>query len=105
MGYYIGTANSPRYSRSRCDMSSRFASTIGLIGLALALLAARPAPGQEVTVRDVAGLRRAVAAARPGTRILLAPGEYPGGLNFSGISGAAGQPVVIGAQDPKDPPR
>lgn len=38
------------------------------------------APAVEVTVRDAAGLRTAVAAAKPGTRILMAPGTYREGF-------------------------
>jgi hypothetical protein len=32
-------------------------------------------------------LRQAVLAARPGTRIVIAPGEYQGGLFFENIRG------------------
>jgi hypothetical protein len=55
-------------------------------------------------VRDADGLRRAAAAAGPGTRILLEPGEYPGGFSFSGLKGAPGKPIVIAAADAKRPP-
>ena len=75
---------------------------------ALLLLAAGPAdaqPGPAVVVRDPAGFRRAVAAAGPGTRVLLAPGTYRGNFYFQNVHGAAGRPVVIGAADPARPPR
>ncbi|MEK7675952.1 MAG: DUF6298 domain-containing protein [Verrucomicrobiota bacterium] len=58
----------------------------------------------EVTVRDAAGLREAVARAKPGTCILLAAGDYPGGFHFSSLRGEAGQPIVIAAADPSHPP-
>lgn len=61
--------------------------------------------GGTVRVSDVAGLREAVARAKPGISILLEPGDYRGGLHLTGIRGAAGRPVVIGAVDPKNPPR
>jgi hypothetical protein len=57
-----------------------------------------------VTVRDAAGLRQAVAKAKPGTRILLEPGEYAGGFHFSNLRGEAGQPILLTASDPKNPP-
>lgn len=57
-----------------------------------------------VSVRDAAGLRRAVAKAEPGTRILLAPGEYLGGFSFSNLQGAPGKPIIIAAADPNNPP-
>src|SRR5690349_20363913 len=82
------------------------------IGLGLlALLAStggravdQPPPGTAVIVRDAAGLRQAIATAQPGTRILLAPGDYAGGLYFSSLHGAPGNPILIGAQDPTKPP-
>lgn len=58
----------------------------------------------EATVRDAAGLRAAVAVAKPGTRILMAPGQYPGGFSFANLRGAIQQPVVIAAADPSNPP-
>jgi len=58
----------------------------------------------DVTVRDAGGLRAAVAAAKPGTRILMAPGTYPGGFSFSNLRGATNLPVVIAAADPANPP-
>ncbi len=58
----------------------------------------------EVTVRDAAGLRAAVAAAQPGTWIRMAPGTYPGGFSFANLRGTMEQPVVIAAADPANPP-
>lgn len=60
---------------------------------------------EEVRVGDAAGFRRAVAAARPGDRILLAPGNYGGNFYLKGVHGAAGKPVVIAAANPDNPPR
>jgi len=56
-------------------------------------------------VRDAAGLAAALKQAAPGTRVLLAPGDYAGGLLFSGMAGAPGRPIVVGAEDPRNPPR
>lgn len=72
--------------------------------LAAIFLTSSPAWAEDVNVRDLDGLRRAASAAKPGTRILLATGNYTGGTMLRGIAGAAGKPVVIGAADPANPP-
>ncbi len=58
----------------------------------------------DVTVRDSQGLRQAIAQAEPDTRILLAPGEYEGGMFFGNVHGEPDRPIVIAAADPDDPP-
>jgi len=60
---------------------------------------------QSVVVQDVAELRNAAAAAQPGTTILLAPGDYQGGIHLSNIHGAANARIRISAQDPTRKPR
>jgi hypothetical protein len=60
--------------------------------------------GADVSVRDAATFRAAVAAAKPGTRILLASGVYGGGFHFSNLRGEQGQSIVIAAADPQQPP-
>lgn len=75
-----------------------------LAGLA-ALLADRLAQSRTVVrVSNGDELRRALAAARPGTRVLVAPGEYEG-FFVSDLHGASGQPIVVEALDPAHPPR
>jgi hypothetical protein len=79
------------------------------MSLVAALPAAIAPAGSGAAPRDVAvatpdALRRAVAEARPGTRILLAPGDYGGGFFFSEVKGAPGQPIVLAAADPARPP-
>ena len=71
----------------------------------LLLAGALPANAADLRVQDVAGLRRAVQAAAPGTHIRIAPGTYPGGLYLAGIRGSEGRPVVLEAADPAHPPR
>ena len=56
------------------------------------------------TVKDTQELQRVVAQAKPGMRILLAPGTYQGGLYFRDLKGAPGEPIVLGASDPKHSP-
>jgi hypothetical protein len=58
----------------------------------------------EVIVRTPAEFRAAVAAAKPGTRIALAEGDYGGGFQFANVQGEPGKPIVIAAADPKKPP-
>ncbi len=72
--------------------------------LVLGLLGCR-AMAEDVTVSDLQALRDAMAAAQPGTRILIAPGDYPGGLYLSDLHGTEEQPVVIAGADPDHPPR
>jgi hypothetical protein len=71
---------------------------------ATAVCAAPRQRAATVRVKDGAEFRRAIAAARPGTRILLETGDYPGGFFFSNLHGAPGRPIVIGAADPAHPP-
>jgi hypothetical protein len=65
------------------------------------LTAARAA---DVAVATAAELRAAVAAAVPGTRVLLAGGVYGGGFHFKNLRGEPGRPIVLAAADPKNAP-
>jgi hypothetical protein len=60
---------------------------------------------QDVRVTNIAELRQAVANARPGTRVLIAPGEYRGGLSFANLNGTADKKIVIAGADPSQRPR
>ena len=59
---------------------------------------------REVRVKDRPGLERALRSARPGTRILLAPGTYDGGLHIAGLHGKDRRRILIAAADPKKKP-
>ncbi|MEZ0266586.1 MAG: nitrous oxide reductase family maturation protein NosD, partial [Phycisphaerae bacterium] len=74
--------------------------------LIVALFVAVPAIAQEVRVNvtDDASLRRALAGAKPGSRIVVAPGKYRAGLEITGVRGSADKRLVIEAADPKDKP-
>lgn len=63
-------------------------------------LAARDA----TLVNNATEFRQAVAHAEPGSRILLAPGNYSGDFHFSNVRGATNRPIVIAAADPAHPP-
>jgi hypothetical protein len=71
---------------------------------ALLTLVRADADAVDVVVRDAEGFRRAVAAAGPGTRVLLAEGVYGGGFHFANLRGEAGRPVIIAALDAQRPP-
>jgi hypothetical protein len=58
----------------------------------------------EVRVATAAEFRAAVAAAVPGVRILLEPGEYGAGFHFRDLRGEPGRPIVLAAADPARPP-
>lgn len=71
--------------------------------LAAVIVAATTRAG-TVRVATAAALQRALRAAKPGTRILIAPGTYSGYFSASNLRGTAGAPILIGAEDPKRPP-
>jgi Right handed beta helix region len=57
-----------------------------------------------VTVDSRHELMEAVRTAKPGTKILVAPGTYAGGLSFNNLKGEAGKPIILAAADPQNPP-
>lgn len=59
---------------------------------------------EKVTVNSSSALRSAIAGAKPGTTILMAPGNYTGGMRFRDISGTAAARITIRGEDPRDPP-
>lgn len=66
--------------------------------------AGQAAAPRKVTVRDLRQLAAALADAQPGDELLLAPGEYRGGLSSDRLQGSAEAPIVVGALDPENPP-
>lgn len=58
---------------------------------------------QTVRVGTSAELARALAEARAGTTILVAPGKYRGGLSAR-LAGTEKEPIVVAGADPRDPP-
>ena len=49
-------------------------------------------------------MREALAQARPGETIRIAPGDYRGGVTGQGLRGEPGKPIILKASDPKRPP-
>jgi hypothetical protein len=74
------------------------------LGLPLVPCAALFAAPREVRVSDRAGLLRALDQAKAGTRILLAPGVYAGGLHIKELRGKDRAPILIAAANPKNKP-
>jgi hypothetical protein len=80
---------------------------LGVAVLASALVAFHSAQmlSQKVIVVGSSGeLRSSILNAKPGTKILLKPGEYEGGLFFQNVKGELNNPIVISASDPTKPP-
>jgi hypothetical protein len=75
-----------------------------LIGDALGHATAELLAEREVVVKSTVELRTALAAATPGQRVLLAPGEYQG-FTAAGLRGAPGAPIVVRSADPTRPAR
>jgi hypothetical protein len=75
------------------------------LAMSLAVVApqAVAAKVHDVSTRDE--FIAALAAARPGDEIRLAPGIYRGGILHADLRGAAESPLLIAAAEPDDPPR
>jgi len=64
----------------------------------------KKASGAETVVKDSQQLQAAIRAAKPGSVILLGPGEYRGGIYIQGISGTRLAPIVIKGQNASNRP-
>jgi hypothetical protein len=74
------------------------------LAFGLLFLACESVSAADVKVSGPAEFRSAMAAAKPGTRVLLASGNYGGGFYFSNLRGEEKHPIIIAAADPKQPP-
>lgn len=77
---------------------------LGAVGVRAPQVAGDADGAGTVRVRDAVGLGKALLSAKPGTRILVEPGEYPGGVGYVGLSGTEGKPIVLAGADPARPP-
>jgi hypothetical protein len=89
-------------------VTGRARASFAAVALAAALVpalrvAGEPASGARV-VSSLGELRAALADARPGTRIRVAPGVYDGGFHAADLRGAPDRPIVVEAADPASPP-
>lgn len=60
--------------------------------------------GRLLRVADDNTLRRALQTATPGTTVLIAAGEYRGGIYLTTLRGTPDKPIRIAAADPQNPP-
>ncbi|MCG3179935.1 MAG: hypothetical protein BIFFINMI_02285 [Phycisphaerae bacterium] len=75
---------------------------LGLAAILLAVLSAAPCLGKEIKVDSAAAIRTALAQAQAGDTILVKPGNYDMGGEFStGHSGTAGKPITLAAAGEK----
>lgn len=74
-----------------------------MLALLLSLIALEQ--DSPIQVKDQAEFVRQVRQAKPGAKILLAPGEYRGGFHFSNVRGTEFKPITIGGADPSNPPK
>ena len=77
---------------------------LALLVVSQLLAGGSPAGAADLKVNGPAELRGTVAAAKPGTRLLLAGGNYGGGFHFTNLRGEENQPIIIAAADPNQPP-
>ena len=81
-----------------------FTTSVVLVLLSFATTLEAQQEGTTTEVATRAELISAVNNARPGTTILIAPGEYRGGLVFGTLRGTKAQPIVLEARDSETPP-
>lgn len=97
MGTAWRTAEPPLSATGRVSACYRPLMEFGALAFVLALLGP-PLESSTVRVSTTAELRSALAAAKPGTRILVAPGEYDR-IQAVGLRGEAGNPIVLANED------
>lgn len=69
------------------------------------LLFALSGQDSTVIVDSNAGLVAAMHAPKPGTKILLKPGNYDGGMHFTDVRGEGDKRITLGSVDPANPAR
>lgn len=72
--------------------------------IAYQLLIAPIAVTEEIRVSNTSEWNDSLRRAKPGDKILLAPGKYKGGITHAKLKGAPSAPISITALDPKIPP-
>jgi len=75
-----------------------------LVSASVAFHSAQMLSQKVIVVGSSGELRASILNAKPGTKILLKPGEYEGGLFFQNVKGEPDNPIVISALDPTKPP-
>lgn len=84
--------------------STGFIAFLCIMMIASTLATMAMSQESEVMIDNTQQLRQALMQTKPGTRILLAPGTYEGGLYLRDLHGAPGEPIVLAAADTERPP-
>jgi len=88
-------------------MNRQCLSIIALMGIFLSQMTEMSSAEDRSHLVEVTNRREllsAVSQAKPGTKILIAAGEYRGGLTFTDLIGTKEKPIVLQAADPDHPP-
>lgn len=75
-----------------------------VVAILLPVVLASLSHAESRQAHDDASLRAALINLEPGDRVLIAPGEYRGGIHLRNVNGTADQPVIIEAEDARRPP-
>jgi hypothetical protein len=78
--------------------------TATIFACGLVVLAGANARAAVVDVANRDELVAALAAAKPGDELRLAPGTYAGGLHAAGLRGTESTPIILAAADDAQPP-
>ena len=71
---------------------------------AIALMFCTAAKAARITVANSPQLRTAIRNLQPGDTLLIAPGDYAGGISLADTSGTENAPITIRGADPNNPP-
>jgi len=71
---------------------------------ALAFMLCAPANAARITVATSSQLRSAIRKLQPGDTLLIAPGDYAGGIYLADTSGTKDAPITIRGAEPNNPP-
>lgn len=72
--------------------------------LATILTASALLDADDISIDNSAQLRPAISKLKPGDTLLIAPGDYAGGIYLADISGTENAPITIRGADPNNPP-
>ena len=101
-----------RLSARAAGVVALFMSALAGVLLVASVRAERAAPKKTVESQSLStvnvktrdALLRAARDSKPGTKILIAPGNYRGGIVVNNLRGEKGKPIILAAADPKNPP-
>lgn len=63
-----------------------------------------PLQADDILVSNSSQLRNAISKLKPDDTLLIAPGDYSGGIYLANTSGKENAPITISGADPEDPP-